>query len=449
VAEGGARGRREAALIDVVVIGAGAAGVTAAAALARARRSALLIDGRDRIGGRIWSLNEPGLPVPVELGAEFIHGLSKPTFALLERTGGAALDANRDHFTLREGKLVPSENLFAQIRVAMTRSAVLEKRDISLDAYIERHLKHELTSEASAYARMLAQGFDAADTSRASARAIVEEWTGGGSVEAPQFRPLGGYGVLLSALAGELNGSSVDVQLDTTVRNVRWSRAGVRVSGACMGGPFEVKARRAIVTLPLGVLQRTASTSDHVRFTPALASKRSALKHLAPGPVLKVLLRFRHAFWERADRGRYKDVDFFHPREASFPTFWTALPVRTPLLVAWAAGPKAQRLAGAGKPRLVSEALDSLAALFGHRDAIADQLQAAWVHDWQSDPFARGAYSYVTVGGDNARKELAKPLGGTLFFAGEATDVEEAGTVGGALRSGERAAAEVLASFRS
>jgi monoamine oxidase len=193
---------------------------------------------------------------------------------------------------------------------------------------------------------MLAQGFDAADTRRASARAIVEEWTGGGSVEAPQFRPLGGYGPLLAHLAGELLGSGMRLQLNTAITAVRWKRGHVEVRGAFHGRAFSATAARAIVTLPLGVLQRSPRAGG-VRFTPALTMKRDALKHLASGPVLKVLLRFRSAFWEELDEGRYRNASFFRAPKAAFPTFWTALPVRTPLVVAWAAGPRASRLEGA------------------------------------------------------------------------------------------------------
>ena len=432
---------------DVLIIGAGAAGLRAAAEVARAGRRALLVDARERIGGRIWSHHEPGLPVPVELGAEFIHGRADATFSLLESAGGAAVDAGGDHWSLREGRLVPSEDMFAQIRVAMKRSNALAGRDMPFDDFVERHLRDALSAEVRLYARRLAQGFDAADTRRASARALAQEWAGGSSVEAPQFRPLGGYGPLLSSLASELRGSRVALQLDTRVRALRWTRSSVTLRGAFLGRPFQASARRAIVTLPLGVLQRVAGAPGAVRFTPALTAKRAALRRLAPGPVLKVLLRFRSAFWEALDGGRYRDVAFFHPREAPFPTFWTALPVRTPLLVAWAAGPHAQRLSGTAKPRIVRAALDSLGTLFGPRASVAERLESAWVHDWQRDPYALGAYSYVLVGGEKARAELAKPLGGTLFFAGEATDTDEAGTVAGALRSGERAAREALASF--
>jgi len=212
-----------------------------------------------------------------------------------------------------------------------------------------------------------------------------------------------------------------------------------------MGQPFEAHAQRAIVTLPLGVLQQPSRAEGAVKFMPALTAKHDALKHLAPGPVIKVLMRFRRAFWEELDQGRYRDVAFFHDRSAAFPTFWTALPVRVPLLVAWAAGPNAERLAGFYKSAIIDEALASLGSTFGSRAESERALEAAWVHDWQADPYARGAYSYVLTNGEKAREALAKPLSGTLFFAGEAADTSEAGTVEGAFRSGMRAAREVLA----
>ena len=452
MAESGARGRREAALnTDVVVIGAGASGLAAAAALARARRSALVLEARDRIGGRVWSHPEPGLAVPVELGAEFIHGRAEITFALLEKAGVAAVDcagrSRGERWTLREGKLEPSDDLFAEIRHALKRIPRLRK-DIPFETFVQRHLAKEVSAEACAFARMRAQGYDAVDTKRASAQALVEEWSGGGPEEMPQFRPTGGYGSLLAHLVGGLRGSNVELQLNTVVEAVRWARGSVNVSGTFLGRPFEVRAKRAIVTLPVGVMQAPANAPGAVRFNPALAEKRDALRHLAPGPVIKVCLRFRTAFWEKLHGGRYRNVAFFHARQASFPTFWTALPVRTPLLVAWAGGPRGAALSGAPKAKVVEHALESLTALFGGRAKIEGELESAWMHDWQNDPYARGAYSYVTVGGGKAGETLAKPMRNTLFFAGEATDDEEEATVAAALHSGERAAREVLASLR-
>jgi monoamine oxidase len=158
------------------------------------------------------------------------------------------------------------------------------------------------------------------------------------------------------------------------------------------------------------------------------------------------MLRFATSFWEALHQGRYRDAGFFHVPEAPFSTFWTPAPARAPLLVAWAGGPRALRLAaGASPAQIARKALASLEVLFGNALDVGAELRGFYYHDWQQDPFARGAYSYVTVGGSEARAALARPIEDTLFFAGEATDAEEEGTVTGALQSGVRAAGEVLA----
>jgi len=194
---------------------------------------------------------------------------------------------------------------------------------------------------------------------------------------------------------------------------------------------FSFTASRVIVTLPLGVLQ-----SEAVRFIPRLG-KEEALKSLASGPVIKAALRFPNPFWE----SRHRSVAFFHSPRAAFPTFWTPLPARVPLLIAWAGGPKAQRLAGRNAADLVKTVLGSLKTIFPR----CEEPDHVYVQDWQSDPFARGAYSYVRVNGEGAREALQRSLAGRLYFAGEATNLEgEAGTVSGALQSGQRAAREAL-----
>jgi monoamine oxidase len=431
---------------DVIVIGAGAAGLLAASELARAGRTVLVLEARDRVGGRIWTRSEPPLSVPVELGAEFIHGHAAITRALLAQAGGAAIECSEGHWTLSDGELKPSEGFFAQIRAAMLASTVLARRDMSFDTFLDRHLARVLSPEARQSARRMAQGFDAADTARASARAIVAEWSGD-TLGDTQSRPQGGYESVLRAVSAGVPAGRLRLQLQTTVRSVRWSRGRVEVAGRFLGAPFSARAARAVVTLPLGVLQQAPSAAGAVRFTPGLGDKRSALRGLASGGVIKLLLRFGAVFWESLLGGRYRDVSFFHAPRETFPVFWTPAPARAPLLVAWAGGPRARSIAaGASSADLVRSALQSLQALFGHALDFKDQLEGYYCHDWQRDPFARGAYSYVTVGGSGARAELARPLDATLYFAGEATDTgDEAGTVTGALQSGVRAAREVLA----
>jgi monoamine oxidase len=232
--------------------------------------------------------------------------------------------------------------------------------------------------------------------------------------------------------------------LQTVVREVRWSRGSVEVRAESLGHTLEMRARSAVLTLPLGVLQESAG-GGVVRFTPALEMKASALAGLISGPVIKLSLRFRDAFWEHLDNARYRDGAFFHAPKCRFPTIWSAVPRRAPLLQAWAGGPRAESLGSASHPELVRHALDTVEALFGKEVDAAGRLDATYAHDWQRDPLARGAYSYVAVGGGRAREDLAAPVDDTLFFAGEATDEEEPATVTGALQSGERAAREILA----
>src|SRR5262249_39788917 len=150
--------------------------------------------------------------------------------------------------------------------------------------------------------------------------------------------------------------------------------------------PFSVRATCAIVTLPLGVLQAPPDEADAVRFVPALNAKRTALDGLVSGPVLKLSLRFRNAFWEELDGGKYHDASFFPSANTTFPTFRTPRPLRAPLLTAWIGGPKAARLSMFETPRIVREALESLSTLFGGQTVSDLQLEAAYVHNWQTDP---------------------------------------------------------------
>ncbi len=398
---------------DVIVIGAGAAGLAAADELSRKGARVLILEARDRIGGRCWTRRVPGLSIPLELGAGFIHGEAKVTHTLLRRAGLTAIESVRQQRALVNGGLRPM-NAFADAQRAV-QGAELE-RDMSFDAFLARR---KVPAKTKTFARMMVQGFDAADPRRVSARSIIEEWAGA-EMGVSQPRPQGGYGTVLHWLGNAVIASGARLHLGTEVKRVRWKRHRATVDG--------IRAPRVIVTLPLGVLQR-----GPLRFP----QKRSALRKLASGPVIRVALRFDTPFWEKRARG----VAFFHSPAAPFPTFWTPLPMQAPLLTAWAGGPKAARLTGASQARLVDAALASVESVF--RDA-RSQLAAAYVQDWMHDPHSRGGYSYVLVGGEGAREELATPLDDTIFFAGEATDSEEAGTVAGALRSGIRAARQAM-----
>src|ERR1700685_1803712 len=152
---------------DILIIGAGAAGLAAAAELARSGRRVLLLEARDRIGGRIWTQHVPDLAVPIEYGAEYIHGHALPTMAILRRGGSTAIESTDTHFRLRNGELTARNDFFQEVRSALRASTELEQQDLSFDTFLEQ--SQELSPEARRYAKMMAEGFDAADTSRASA----------------------------------------------------------------------------------------------------------------------------------------------------------------------------------------------------------------------------------------------------------------------------------------
>jgi monoamine oxidase len=140
-------------------------------------------------------------------------------------------------------------------------------------------------------------------------------------------------------------------------------------------------------------------------------------------------------------------IDFLHDGTGDFPTWWAARPWQAPVMTAWAGGPCADAVADLSETALLDRALGGLARLVAlPRARVDDQLESWRTHDWRRDPYSRGAYSYVGVGGMPAQRALARPILGTLHFAGEATEPEEMGTVSGALASGRRAAQRILKS---
>jgi len=430
---------------DVVVIGAGAAGMAAAAHLSRHRKSVCILEARERVGGRIFSVRPRGNAFPLELGAEFIHGESEAVFEQLRLSGDVAVDAGQTRYRARRpGELQQTEDLFENMKERLKRIPK-PRADLPFAEFLEQH-KRALPPEIRAFATMLVQGFDGADPARASAKEILKEWAGGSSADAPTFRPQRGYGALIDSLVGSLDPSHVCLQLHSIVTEVKWQRGQVKVLLTRHGELSEVHAKQAIVTLPLGVMQLPPLAPGSVLFSPQLIRKQMPFSRLIMGPAIKLALCFSKPFWTEIEDRRHRDIAFFFAQGAPFPTFWSTLPVRSSILYAWSGGPNASRIVARTTDEVLRPALASLGQIFGKDRNYRRMLEGVYWHDWQNDPYSCGAYSYAGVGGGPARKQLAQSVEQTLFFAGEALDEEEPSAVGGAINTGRKAAEQLLAS---
>lgn len=209
--------------------------------------------------------------------------------------------------------------------------------------------------------------------------------------------------------------------------------------------------------VPLGVLKAPAGETGAIEFDPLLRQKQPHLERLTMGSVVRITLRLSERFWAAewfAKLMRNPGLDtlsFLHTPDENFPIWWTVYPVRAPVIVGWRGGPGARQVVQLASEEIQSLAVESLARQLsiGPR-RLKGMVEGAWTHDWEHDPFSRGAYSYQMVGGSDAPAQLGRPLRGTLFFAGEATDAEgRTGTVHGAIASGQRAAREVISTLKN
>jgi monoamine oxidase len=413
---------------SVLVIGAGLAGLAAARRLADVGVHVTILEARDRVGGRVHTRRDSRLPIPVELGAEFVHGTPKAIWNIIQRENLFAGSLEGDNWCSENHVLKKCNEFWKQWgKVASELKRGKTYPDRSFSEFIETS---GVDAAAKRSATEFVEGFNAAraDLIGVQFLASAQETSDRDAGDIP-FRIFTGLDAIVHAL-GRFDESVVDIHLNTPVSEIEWRRGYVRA------GDFE--ARSAVITLPLGVLQ-----SGAVRFTPPLAEKDQAARELVMGHVVKVILAFQTAFWE--ERG-LTNLSFIHARGESFPTWWTTRPVATPILVGWAGGPPAEWLSLKRPELILHEAIRSLAsALKVDAHALERRIEASFVADWQADPFSLGAYSYVPVGGITAPVILAEPISDTLFFAGEATNTEgNAGTMHGAIQTGYRAAEEFL-----
>lgn len=424
-----------------LILGAGVAGLAAAGELAAAGRPVAILEARDRVGGRIHTLRPEGAPVPIELGAEFIHGEPPSLLALVE-DGELELEEapGRRQSPGEESAGAEGREQEGDTDVEALFGRLDEARpDESLADFLERILPDRSDAELRSHVLGFAQGYHAADPRWVAARSLIGAGPGNA---ARSVRPRAGLGALADRLRAEAERRGARIELGVPVTRVTWEPGLVRVEA----GGREHRAGRLLVTLPLGVLQAPPGAPGAVRFEPDPPRIRRAIESLAVGAAFRVVLRFGASVEGPPD-------GFVTGADGDFPVWWTRpVPggtgpeVEETILTGWSGGPPARRLAGRRLEYLIERALDSLASLPGPgREALGRDLVAAYSHDWQSDPYGRGAYSYVPVGGLGAAAELTRPERDTLFFGGEALAEGSArGTVHGALDSGRRAAVAIL-----
>ncbi|HEV3077973.1 MAG TPA: NAD(P)/FAD-dependent oxidoreductase [Thermoanaerobaculia bacterium] len=436
---------------DVAVVGAGVAGLAAARELRRRGLAVVVLEARDRVGGRIFTVRDPRLPLPVELGAEFVHGAAPLTYRVLAAAGVKTIDLGGEHWRAHEGKIArtelwtPIERVLSQMaQIAQIGQIDRRAPDRSFDDFLAS-LGNRATARDRRAARKFVEGYHAADPAEIGVRSLVPAGEGPSGDAVTQIaRVDGGYDQLPRWLAGELQ---AELRLRSPVAAIDWRRAHVELAvRRDTGAVRRFVTRAAIVTVPAGVLAAGPAQAGGLRLRPEPPCIRRSYELIAMGAVARLVCWFREFPWSAAGAGRHPErtarAGFWQLDGPTFGVCWTAYPLRWPLAVAWSGGPRAAAVARRGRRAVESTAVAELSAAFGlPRRAVASLLVATWMHDWQRDVYSRGAYSYARVGGAGAARSLSRPVEDTLFFAGEATDTGgHTGTVEGALASGLRAA---------
>jgi hypothetical protein len=431
---------------DVLIIGAGVAGLNAGRLIAQAGRRVAVLEARSRIGGRIWtrqiSLEGSPLPVPGELGAEFVHGLPPETWSLIKDAALSTYEVDGSSLWFDGSRLAAAgshQGGAVQVLEEMTRWARKQPAgsDLSFVDYLKSRDVDPLTARA---ASNYVEGFNAADQNRISVAALAKQQGAEDAIGADRiFRVEAGYAAVPQFLAGQFIAAGGELIFDAPVKRIVWKRGAVAIEAGGPEGSRLYHADRALVTVPLGVLQ-----AELIEFVPRPVDILFHANRLSAGAVMRMLLVFKRKFWSEG-------LSFLFAPTESPPTWWTPMPHQAPMLTGWAGGPRAEALLGlvtaeGDASALLDRCLTTLSTIFALPLSDIRQLLLTWhFHDWQSDEFARGAYSYVPAGALDAPAKISRPVEDTLYFAGEHTDISgHWGTVHAALATGVTAALQVL-----
>jgi monoamine oxidase len=419
---------------EIVVIGAGMAGLTAARALSEAGRKVLVIEAQNRVGGRIWTRHVGG--EAIELGAEFIHGRPPELWALIEEAGLETYERNGAQVCFEDGKLNDCGDEMDEVFEPLEKLEHFTGPDLTFAEYLDRE---QIPQEERGPIIGYVEGFNAADHRQISAASLgaqqkAEDATGSDH----SYRLRKGYDQLPAYLAERVTKFGGTVLIGMPVNETRWRPGQTEI----LTDSKTFRAAQAVITLPLSVLQ-----SGSVAFSPQPEFIFEACRHLRMGQARRFTLLFKEKFWKHLPpKPALEDLSFLFAFSEMPPVWWTPHPEPSHTLTGWVGGPRSSALAGLSEEHLAAKACSSLARIFRLTEGeIRRQLQGCHSHDWQHDPFTLGSYSYVAAGGLDASRRMSQPVANTLFFAGEHTDITgHWGTVHAAMRSGLRAAQQIL-----
>ena len=415
---------------DVIIIGAGAAGLMATYELSKAGKQVTVLEARDRVGGRMYTLNDD---LHTELGAEFVHGDLPVTLQLLKKANIESEPASGEMWHSRDGKFLKNEEQFEHWDLLMEKLSQLEK-DISIGDFLQQEFGDDQYNVLRAWVTRFVSGYDTADPFKASAFALRREWQS--EDDDTQHRVKGGYGKMINYLVNASEQNGAQFYLNTIAKHIHWTHGQVEV---ITSGNESFKAKQLIIALPLGVLKTDPSEMAGITVSPSVSACKEAINQIGFGAVVKVLLQFKTAFWEdQSITGvDLSDMGFILSGEA-IPTWWTQHPVSSTLLTGWLGGPPAERKKNMSNDELLEEGLQSVSRIFKiDLNKLKNDLVASNVVNWTTDPFTLGSYAYDMVESAEARKVLNTPIDHTIYFAGEYLyDGPAMGTVEAALTSG-------------
>ncbi len=401
--------------VDVVIVGAGAAGLAAAKALHAAGRTVRVLEAMNRIGGRSWTRSED-FGVPFDIGCAWLHaGDRNPFMADAERLGWTTRLHHMKLDHLYFGSRKASADELAAVTTADDRVAEALARGAPDDRLSSLLGQGGAMRASATYAGPMDFGKDADEISIADFSAAADL--------CPDYFTREGFGALIAAW-----GADVPVTLNTPVTGIDWAGPGVAVETP----RGTVRARAAIVTVSTGVL-----AFEDIRFTPALPIAHfEAVFDLPMGLLTKIPLEIH------GDRlGLNAFDDLLIERHARHDLYFLCFPFDLPLMLGFVGGDFAWEIEAAGQEAAVDFVTDRIVDIFG--SDMRKRVGRSLMTNWGGERRTRGAYASARPGRAGARSVLSAPVGERVWFAGEALAGSLMQTAGGARLSGEAVAREV------